>query len=813
MAIIDPRDPRNAQTKSIQQSLADVSDGLTVFMRDQASAMSEMIATQKEISRSLDASQRLAADKAVLMGGSHGLTPPQAPPPSTHLPSGVPLAEPPQGPPGTPPVPVIQGLSGGTQEIPFNPLPPQGERRGLMDFQLNPNQGNLAGQTRQGIRGGVYSYFANKANQYAGEYQNAPGQFSDPQTGLVYQLKEGARFDPIRGGYFDANGNELSAADAATLAADADPGLHRKIAAASVAANVAKAWGDGAPVGRAVMSVFPAGAIKAAGLAGAAVAVGNQALEWTQGQYAKNQEMRSIYAGGQGEALGMRAEDWLVQNVQGRFSLLGGANYAKLQGSGRQLGLKGGDLRGYVNTGADIMSTGTSANQATALLGMAIEAGAGLGGLADAIRDVNAAAREAGTNAARARDIFQANYEASSDVMFNTSGSLRASAVGAITAAQINQGRQFQGVNPITGTLYDPNQQRAVASSNGMTATQYNIFRSQSPTAAIAMTEQFQLDRLRTMRSATGADIETVVGDFLANLPGGPSSYDPKAHQALLSQALEQAQFDPQVVQAYLRSLGVNASVDESLGVAGQMFTGSSTASTALRDEEERRSSLESKPVSESRVIRGETSFLNSQTGLIGAYAQGLIGGDFIDSEDEVERLYDAQASGVAEELIVNRGSYGISGGSKVRVETKDGARVVTFEEALRYFPDQVAGGTAMFVDGVDDEYRDRSIADVVGLPQDMRSDLSERVPLTVLGRETGLTVPTVPSAFMSSDLGDDYTEWRNDQDDEKRGAGGGVVTFDLTEEARRLLQPIGGDSYYDSGGYQWDGHSTTGGG
>jgi hypothetical protein len=107
--------------------------------------------------------------------------------------------------------------------------------------------------------------------------------------------------------------------------------------------------------------------------------------------------------------------------------------------------------------------------------------------------------------------------------------------------------------------------------------------------------------------------------------------------------------------------------------------------------------------------------------------------------------------------------------GTKVEVSTKSGPRVVTFEEAMKSFPNELASGNARFVDG---PQAGRSVSEVTGGTVDP-------------GRNTKGEMTSAEGGKIGQSLKD----WQKEHPEQGRNTGTQSVTVDLTSEAKRLLQ------------------------
>jgi hypothetical protein len=103
-----------------------------------------------------------------------------------------------------------------------------------------------------------------------------------------------------------------------------------------------------------------------------------------------------------------------------------------------------------------------------------------------------------------------------------------------------------------------------------------------------------------------------------------------------------------------------------------------------------------------------------------------------------------------------------------VQVSTKSGTRVVTFADAVKYFPNELTSGNAIFVDG----------------PQ------AGRRPQEVTGGtiDTNRSTSSEMQNAQGGKVGQSLSDWQKKHPG-KGGAAGGNVTVDLTAEAKKLLQ------------------------
>lgn len=767
MATRDPRDPRT-KARPVGEQLDHLAANFDVIISTLAAQLGEVIRTQQEANAHLAVMSRSVADHNVAGGGVGGVA-----------------------------APSISGGPVGAQERMVASMQADAARRTAapytagINYTVSATGGSLGAQTRSGIRAGVANWLTGRADYLADQHEIHAGETLDPFTGAVMGVAPGYYMDE-HGRYRDTGGRFASKADAvATIMTGEERGaLGARLAQANVMSRMGQAWSESGHVGRAVLAGLPQGALKAAGVAGAVITAGKEGWEWVQGQYAANRKFQEVYGGSNMDQIGDRL-DRFANHWRGNFSLLGADNYDKLFDSGMNMGLRGGDRDRYIRTGADIMGTGANAQQATGIMNMSIEAGLGLGGLAQAIRDVNNAAREAGINAGRAREIFMKNYEASSDIMF---GSQNAKSYATLlTTGQLNQALPYQGINtaPLTADISFTSLR---ASQLGMTLSEIDLAQKSSASGTILGTEQTlkgQLD-MAPNPEGKGTTFRQAVDEFLGMLKDRGEEYIPRYHQMELGEYVISKGWNSHFLVRFLASYGMQVEESKAAGYLANMYTEQSAGNVGARSESERRSELAPRTGS-AYYTRGQGVVpLDEkmpydpsvyQTDMWSAYSKGQPQG--ADVKNRAGNMAPSVTQYmVNEELISQASKYGITGDTKVRVQTKDGPRTISFTEALRDFGDQIQNGTARFVGGIDDAYMDKTSAQVLGFTPDKTT----QVPVTSTSKKIdyGQTDEEVAAEEKKA------ADKKKEQDGRSTN-----VTVGLTPEARRLLTVI--DSPYYS--------------
>lgn len=764
----------------MQKTLDKLASGFDAFITTNRGLIGEAMAANRDIAASLQVISRALSDRGVLNGGS------------TAMPVGTAVHA-----DEIAYVERMQGRVDANRRGVVRASPETDRRAGLMDFTLDPNK-PLGGQTRSNVRKNVFNVVSARAEGAA--QANTDWQWVNGGGRVL--LNDGYTIDEF-GRYRTANGRYASAQDAVAESMSEREGnsLVRRAAMLNTAARVSKSFSEGAPVGRSLLSALPQGALKAAGIAGAVTFAGDKLIDTVQDQAAILRGYQGVYGGGLMDQWDDRASQWINRNIRGRFSMLGGEAYDQLFKSGMNLGLRGDDRSQFIQTGANIIGqTGASSEFASRVMTVAVEAGLGLQGLAESIKNVSNAAKDAGINANRAREVFLKNFEAGAEVMFGSQGAKAFAEY--MTVGQLGQARPYQNINQM-GAFQDRRLTTGMAFSLGMTPSQLQVAQREAPGASIGMAEQYARDQAKSLvpDRPGGRSIEQVVNDFIAERKASGFGYDPALDQVALGEALVAEGYDENRLADFLKRMGYsNITPGTAPGFLGNLFVnGSSPGSIAVQSEAER-AALYSQTSFETRTVTPmggrnpnvkpyqvatnlpfdipQMRARGAGRGALQDAYYSLINGSGVYNEST---LAGATRRPILEQLILSEGIR--PGKTKVRVATADGPKVVSLEEALRDFPDQLESGEAKFVEGVDEEMLGKSTIDGLGVSKEVSEGIS------------------VTSNSKRIDYGEDYEKYRQKREEKERegesGGGDQRVTLDLTPEAKRLLVPIN-DPYYD---------------
>jgi hypothetical protein len=768
MAMADPRDPRwkRSHLRPVGESLDTVAEGLDTTLKTLNSMLGEVISVQRESNHLLEVISRSVSDERVVRGGVGGVAPPS-----------------PAGRIGARQTMLAALPSTRVDSLKRNNQPYTAGIEYTIDAQ---GQAPLAQQTRTGVRQGVANWLTGRSTYLADQYSLHEGEHLGKATGNVYRATPGVHMD-ARGNYHDGSGKFVSTESAITqvMSAEERATVGSKLATSNVMSRMGQAWAGGEPIGRAVMAGLPQTALKAAGVAGVVLAAGNQAIDWTQGQAASNRKFQEAYGGSNIGQLGERA-DQFANHWRGRFSMLGADNYDKLFEGAMGQGLRGSQRGEYINIGAGIMGQGVNAQQTQQLMDMSLQAGLGLAGLTKAIKDVSQAARDAGINAGRARDMFISNYEASSSIMF---GSQNLPVMASLlTQGQLATGRQYQNISTAP-SIASPVIEQARATQLGMNLGQFQAAQMESPAGAIAGNEAMIVQALdQAPNPGGGAPMRQVVNEYLASHP----NYNPRYNMDELGMAVLEAGFNQQWCQQFLALYKISVSPGQAPGYLANMLTPESQGNQAVRNDAKTAAAFAPRKLNvKTEDLLGQTPQLraskilgvkSSQGYLAQAYLQGQTTGSLREHLGQPGAMADFGTAlnqmtvDPAIAALLNQSGVGLGKGTKIRVITSDGPKIITLEQALKDFPDQVMAGN--FVAGVNADYIGKTGAEITGAPMPKSSQDS-----------SASATKSIKYGLTDEQFADE--EAKKKKDDPK------VTTFTLTPAAAQILTPLMESTYY----------------
>lgn len=680
----------------------------------------------------------------------------------------------------------------------------------------------LAGRSRQDVRDWVWKTVGRRAEPWA-LGKHADGAFTDLRTGQVSVVRPGFEIDS-KGRYHHPNGKFSTAADAVAPLSEIDPGYTRRSALASSAMKGLSAWKSGEPVGRALMSSLPAGALKAAGVAGAAWYGINKGIDLVQSQYAANAEYKQVYGySSQGDAFKDRASHWL-NGQRGRFTVLGQGAYNEMWDGAMDMGLRGGRREDYIQSGTSLMrDANATSEQARKVMEIAIEAGQGLSSLTETLKGVSDAAKEAGINGNRAREIFIKNYEKSSEALLTSQGAKTAAL--AFTRTQIGIGRQYEGID-YSGTI-NTRFQSILGAQTGATPGQVMAASERDPGAYLNDVTKFITSRADTaMQDRNGVPISQAISEFVASIP----DFDIEIDGDRLRVHLLDRGYNPEIARLLLTDAGVSGVTTETALLAlANYFISGGPAGAYAEEQAKRTATLSPKNttieslgklglVTQSVIRSGENGYAMRLGGgdLQETLTRSLLGMGKNPDVARTEVFVETGADGMGrirtkrtvgdgrvvypgiQELINNKSELGVSDATPVIVETPSGRMVIRLDDAIMNYPDQVGNGSIRFMEeGVADQYRNMTLAEALGFSKEITEmEVTTNKPGTwSIKDDKGKKGDAIAQAVVRSMYGGMGRDFATGEESGRMTFNGDVQTLDQYRSEQEKKKKEDGDS------------------
>lgn len=472
--------------------------------------------------------------------------------------------------------------------------------------------------------------------------------------------------------------------------------------------NFVGALGEGKGGMAALQGSLPATGAKALGVAGAAVAIGNELANKAVEQRELNRSWQQVLGGenteGFRERAGSQVFEWGLKGQMGAGTaseLYAGA--AGIYGTDRVSRARaqtfGVDM--YKKYGMDVADS-------LALVETAAKQGnEGLNGLKDAIEGVSETARRAGMNVGEAQKLFGQNMEGLTPV---AGGGTAASLAGVLTEAQVGLGRQFKGVD-FSGMTSDMNMYRMAAMS-GMNAADFQAkFSTDTSFAGQQLTGGMRNASLGILKTYGGDGAIEMIRSRVAEVQNSGRGMTDDDWMKIGADLQTQYNITPQMVQQVMGQFGVTG------------LTPRNAVSFLAQTTDDSQFDFEKK-VDDAEAALGERKRLTIGNDDLGATQGGgrnsdiaklrkelggaQIGGKgdtgfFADKDDRARNLYlnqlidgDTTTNPVLEALIKD-----FEGARRFKVKTKDGkSKVVTTDDLIRDYGDQAFQGDVEIVRG-----------------------------------------------------------------------------------------------------------------
>lgn len=563
--------------------------------------------------------------------------------------------------------------------------------------------------------------------------------------------------------------------------------------------------------------------------AGIAAAEGvNEGMEWLTNQRAQNAQYQSIYAGdnvslggimnGMGAMFGGSTDDRSgIANRMAETGFVLGNRFrpggmtedqsrAAFQGVS-QLGFVGGQRdqnlqfvqKAYKNLGMDPGET-MQYNQLQAKYGQN-----NLDSLYQSLENVSKAAAKTSQSAESLRKSFVGNYQSA---LTGGAGASAAGLAGAMTMMTSNN-RDLAGVSYGAGVLTNPLLQYAGAGMIGMTpgqvqgqAAQGNPFPQLASQQALTSTMLKSsvsggvMNRLQQLITAKG-------GKERVQASGG-AQYD------IATDLIQHPEWNTEAVRMAMQQAGV-AGIDASSSPEqiAEAFINYQSGNDFNKQAGQLQDQYSVKMLGQGKESQGFSQFKSSvsdqqtKADTSWSWANGTIndvtswlGWDTrSDAQTQADQGKDTQSA--YEDLQKNRGNNGLSDPAieaamnrfgndpnvRIRVQTKEGDKVVSLADAIRYYPDQLTKGSASLA-STDASLNKKRISDITGVKD--------------------LNVGAMDDSSKSQTYGDSVSDWEKNNPvsgtaDSGGDSGSGKVTISLSPEVARLFNVTGSGVNIDS--------------
>ena len=592
--------------------------------------------------------------------------------------------------------------------------------------------------------------------------------------------------------------------------------------------NVGGGMLEGRSTGQALIGALPMGAARLVGGAGIAAGLATAGVRAAESQRAQNVEFQQHLGGSNVEGFQERMGQQMFR--MGQMGVMGRQDSQALyQGALQEFG-GDREMRGRVQEfGAEMYrELGMSVQETMALVREAASSGNdALLGLTGALESVSEASQEAGVSAQQARESFIRNYGQMSSTVGGVNAALMAQRR---TESDLAMGRDMQDVRTDTSSMeqqvlqaqalgMDLSEYQAVRMDpvEGMMAeaeaeqiTQQQVaeqlLSQMRPGAFEAFQQQVQQEATPEgeLPHTNNAEAWRRMGQVLVREGGIPLQVIIEAFRTRAGVTLNESDAAPYLAQVATGQIDPVGVAEEVMGKAEPMDLGDASEEDFAGyrrpdlDEAGDRSVWEvlGDPQLENVLggreeAQGEVAELQRMVGLdadvdvrqqerelwpgfkqLGEWewSRNLLGAR---SDEEVEAenirrqfVEDAVEGGEASPVMA-RFLREVEGGTQIEVQTAEGPRVVSLEDAVEHFADQIIAGTAVIAEGRGEGQTAVEVAGIADPQVEQESSWDTDLDL--------------------SEIGQDLDEFRRDREDRDEARGSGAPARVVVEPGRKL--------------------------
>jgi hypothetical protein len=387
-----------------------------------------------------------------------------------------------------------------------------------------------------------------------------------------------------------------------------------------------------------------------------------------------------------------------------------------------------------------------------------------LAGVAEGLQSVSKAAQETGQSAKALRDTFTSYY---GSALAGGAGASSSAIAEAMTMSTTGTSRQLAGAN-LSPMLNNQMYLQQIATGAGMTSGQLQSQMAQGNFRAFTGSAQKILDQrmLGTMDPSVRKRFTELVGEFGGNKAVAEG---PGAISRIATELMGDRGWNVYAARSALQSIGVDTSAMNDQQVAeffvSQMTSGGIDAQAKKQQEENR-----PKDISGQVDEYGVSDFQRENMGPGMGVAPGSRFSQSKSASAYVERQKATGKTDPAMEAAIKQ-----FGGKdqKVKVQTKQGPRIVTLSEAIRDYSDQISTGSAIIAEG---ENEGKKISEVTG------------VVSTGVTPGKGGVPDTAKKDATSGQTVEDFEQGRDVSDVVSGRGSGGVIRVEPSPELARLF-------------------------
>lgn len=529
-------------------------------------------------------------------------------------------------------------------------------------------------------------------------------------------------------------------------------------------------------------------ALRAAGTGALLLGAADQVGDFAESQRAQNAVYQRALGGSNLEGFAERGRERLFGLSQ--FGVMGDQQAADLYRGVTQLGLRGDDRQQALSFGSNAYKQfGMDIRDSIAMVEEARRRGVdSFIELTDSLERVTTSARDAGVSAEQARAGFQRSFQSFAPTIGGQAAMVGAEAMTSLTASM---GPEF--ANTTFNNLFNENSLRMMAAQRGQTYGEFQQGLNDPSGVAMAEAVVGREGDVRQQLRERAPEAFRVAQEFMRGREG--RTLRPGERDALVGQMMEAGlgELDPAFLQQYLGSeAGLGWQMDQSqvYEAVATVASGGGPGTATIESINDRQRSLGTRSVGiEGRTadhieVRGDVDMARRQL-LSGGnqYNDGIfgIGGDdhrrALANEYATLSMESSERGSLQKSGIMERFIEASDKGSMYEVQTPNGIRVVSAQDAIKFYPEEIQSGRIRAFNGPNEgqtvaeqfQFEEGSLGEGLGLSEERIAEREKQEKAD----EIGMTVE----------------EAEAQREERARGETGGRITVTPHPDLARLLE------------------------